>query len=398
MNQLGALGTKVAVAAKRVGGFYSEAQLAHAEGELIMVAVNYLWNPINDNIVREFDDAGATIAEYATEPDLYGSVVSQYRDGDTSYLHFDGQGNTTELTNDAGDVTDTIRYSTFGDVTAYTSPTDLPFKYLGQIAYYSDVEAGDYSVRQQVLSPQEGRWLSVYTFGHPNSPHAYHYEGNSLASFKNFGAADVPEGPPSPEEEELRKRLEDYNRELDRYLEQFRRWHEEYELYLRRLAERLQKSLPLSDCVQLALRPYLVLQRTYRQVGICPGEEGKRIPAQLFVKFQDRVFDTLDKLPALPLGLPCRPGCECDVYKYRTVLPVAFTLPYPYLYWWQHRRLPLFGTDFIHTLPFYRPGFSGPCLLLTRVSGILKLYIEFGKCMVGPRPKDPGPPPERPKF
>lgn len=42
-----------------------------------MTAVNYLWNPINDNIVREFDDAGNAIAEYTTEPDLYGNVVSQ---------------------------------------------------------------------------------------------------------------------------------------------------------------------------------------------------------------------------------------------------------------------------------------------------------------------------------
>ena len=42
------------------------------QGELAMVAVNYLWNPINDNIVREFDDAGATIAGYTTEPDLHG--------------------------------------------------------------------------------------------------------------------------------------------------------------------------------------------------------------------------------------------------------------------------------------------------------------------------------------
>jgi len=48
-----------------------------------MVAVNYLWNPINDNIVREFDDSGTTIAEYTTEPDPYGNVITQYRNGET---------------------------------------------------------------------------------------------------------------------------------------------------------------------------------------------------------------------------------------------------------------------------------------------------------------------------
>ena len=104
-----------------------------------MTAVNYLWNPINDNIVREFDDAGNTIAEYTTEPDLYGNVVSQFfRNGQTSYLLSDAQGNTTEPTNDVGNVTDTIRYSAFGEVTQRTGTTEIPFQYVGQKGYCTD--------------------------------------------------------------------------------------------------------------------------------------------------------------------------------------------------------------------------------------------------------------------
>ena len=41
-----------------------------------MPVVNYLWNPLNDNIVREFDDAGTVIAEYTTEAALFGNVIS----------------------------------------------------------------------------------------------------------------------------------------------------------------------------------------------------------------------------------------------------------------------------------------------------------------------------------
>ena len=126
-----------------------------------MTAVNYLWNPINDNIVREFDDAGNTIAEYTTEPDLYGNVVSQYRNGQTSYLLSDGQGNTTELTNDAGDVTDVIRYSAFGKVTQRTGSTEIPFQYVGQKGYLSDEVAAHYVVRRRILASRYGRWLSV---------------------------------------------------------------------------------------------------------------------------------------------------------------------------------------------------------------------------------------------
>jgi len=125
-----------------------------------MPTVNYLWNPINDNIVREFDDDGNTIAEYTTEPDLYGNVVSQYRNGQTSYLLSDGQGNTTELTNDAGNVTDTIRYSAFGEVTQRTGTTEIPFQYLGQKGYYRDNVTGDYLARFRPYSARLGRWLT----------------------------------------------------------------------------------------------------------------------------------------------------------------------------------------------------------------------------------------------
>jgi len=130
-----------------------------------MTAVNYLWNPINDNIVREFDDTGVTVAEYTTEPDLYGNVVSQYRDEDTRYLRLDGQGNTTELTNDAGNVTDTIRYSAFGKVTEIFGTTELPLQYLGEKGYYRDKETGEHYVRTRPLLGSQGRWLAVDPLG-----------------------------------------------------------------------------------------------------------------------------------------------------------------------------------------------------------------------------------------
>lgn len=42
-----------------------------------MTIVNYDWDEDEDNIVEEYDDTGATIAEYTTEPDLFGNVISQ---------------------------------------------------------------------------------------------------------------------------------------------------------------------------------------------------------------------------------------------------------------------------------------------------------------------------------
>lgn len=92
-----------------------------------MVAVNYLWDEEEDNIIHEYDEAGNTIVEYTTEPEMYGNVISQNRSGQTNYLHFDALGNTTELTSSAGIVTDRIRYTAFGEVTERTGSTEIPF-------------------------------------------------------------------------------------------------------------------------------------------------------------------------------------------------------------------------------------------------------------------------------
>ena len=125
-----------------------------------MTAVNYLWNPINDNIVEEFDDMGNTITEYTTEPDQFGDVISQYRDGQESFYHTDSQGSTLALTNAAGDVTDTYAYSAFGEVTAHTGSTVNPFQYIGQKGYYRDQETGEHEVRRRVYQSLSARWYS----------------------------------------------------------------------------------------------------------------------------------------------------------------------------------------------------------------------------------------------
>ena len=42
------------------------------------MAKTYLfWDPLEDNVVRETDEAGVVTAEYTTEPEQYGNVISQ---------------------------------------------------------------------------------------------------------------------------------------------------------------------------------------------------------------------------------------------------------------------------------------------------------------------------------
>ena len=100
-----------------------------------MADVTYVWDPIEDNVIRERDENGNTIVNYTTEPTLYGAVLSQDRGGQVRHYHFDGQGNTTELTDENGNVTDTRKYSAFGEATESTGTTEFPYQWGGRWGY-----------------------------------------------------------------------------------------------------------------------------------------------------------------------------------------------------------------------------------------------------------------------
>ncbi|MEX0718926.1 MAG: hypothetical protein WD066_20195 [Planctomycetaceae bacterium] len=80
-----------------------------------MAETNYLWSSKFDNIVAETDGGGAIQAVYTQEPRVHGELISQRRGSDTSYFHYDGQGNTRALTNASQEVTDDYRYAAWGE-------------------------------------------------------------------------------------------------------------------------------------------------------------------------------------------------------------------------------------------------------------------------------------------
>jgi RHS repeat-associated protein len=124
------------------------------------MGTRFLWDPVEDNIVKELDDAGATVADYTTAPLLYGDLISQHCDGQSHFYHFGGQGSTTELTDSSGNTTDTRRYSAFGETTESTGSTDFPFKYVGQKGYYRDSLTGQYFARRRPYDATRARWMS----------------------------------------------------------------------------------------------------------------------------------------------------------------------------------------------------------------------------------------------
>jgi len=166
-----------------------------------MTAVNYLWNPLNDNIVEEFDDAGSTVAEYTTERDQFGNVVSQYRDNQESFYHFDGIGSMLALTWPDGNVSDTRSYSAFGDTTEQSGNTYCPFQFIGQKQYYQDTVAST-SVRRRELTNEHARWFSIdpaWTF---QTPQAYVFVANNpLQAIDPSGMSlCVPDPAPCPQQ------------------------------------------------------------------------------------------------------------------------------------------------------------------------------------------------------
>jgi RHS repeat-associated protein len=129
-----------------------------------MPVVNYDWDELEDNIVEEFDDAGNTLAEYTTEPDLFGNVISQNREGVESQFHFDALGSALAVTDDGQQVTDTRAYAAFGETAVSTGATALPFAYIGQWQYWHSNGRSQSIVRRRIYDGVRSRWLSQDPF------------------------------------------------------------------------------------------------------------------------------------------------------------------------------------------------------------------------------------------
>jgi RHS repeat-associated protein len=125
-----------------------------------MPSTTYYWDEDDDNVCCEEDENGEITASYTHEPGLYGEVIAQKRGDEVRYFNFDGEGNTSELTDDDQNVTDTYEYSAFGEEVARTGTTENPFGYKGALGYYANLQTGDYVTSSRVYQPSIGRWLS----------------------------------------------------------------------------------------------------------------------------------------------------------------------------------------------------------------------------------------------
>ena len=51
-----------------------------------MPVTKYIWDPVGDNVLMETDESDVTQAVYTNEPEEFGEVVSQNRNGTKSFV------------------------------------------------------------------------------------------------------------------------------------------------------------------------------------------------------------------------------------------------------------------------------------------------------------------------
>ncbi|WP_417847303.1 RHS repeat domain-containing protein [Thalassoglobus sp.] len=150
-----------------------------------MSTTYFLWDETDVNVIEEYDENFDKTVEYTHEPGLYGGIISQHRNGATSFYHEDALGNTVALTDESENVTDTYEYDAWGNEVSHAGTTENPFRWNGQAGYYFESASSQYYVRQRVYSPILARWLSVDPMTTYYLLHAYAYVANCPSNWKD---------------------------------------------------------------------------------------------------------------------------------------------------------------------------------------------------------------------
>ena len=133
-------------------------------------------------MIEEYED-GVLSVSYDHEPGLYGNLLSQNRNGVTSYYHYDGRGDTVALTDDSGNVTDTKEYDAWGNVIGSSGSTVTPYQFVGKLGYHSDSTVLRYFVRERAYQQSIARWTAQDPLLRAVSNQCYCYSLNSPLSY-----------------------------------------------------------------------------------------------------------------------------------------------------------------------------------------------------------------------
>jgi RHS repeat-associated protein len=144
---------------------------------------NFIHDELSENILCEYTLISGTFAIKALN--TYGiGLISSNREGTKRYFHFDGLGSTAALTDGSQSVTDTYKYSAFGETRSAAGSSVNPYRYVGQWGYYDDPARGSQHglllLGVRYYSPDFGRF---WTWDHLGGLDRYLYCNSSPANF-----------------------------------------------------------------------------------------------------------------------------------------------------------------------------------------------------------------------
>jgi RHS repeat-associated protein len=140
----------------------------------------YTWYVFDgDKLVGEIGTGGAKVA-YTWGAD--GIVSERIFSGNKSrYYHFGPQGETRQLTNTSGTVTNTYLYTAYGTTVSSSGSDYNPHRYGGKVGYYSEGSLGLMLAQQRWYSPHLMRWLARDPIEYRGGQNLYAYvRGNPV--------------------------------------------------------------------------------------------------------------------------------------------------------------------------------------------------------------------------
>jgi RHS repeat-associated protein len=102
-------------------------------------------------VLAEYRPSGLVVVSYTHGNDL----ISQTRDGESSFYHVDGLGSTRGLSNEDGNLIDTYSYQAFGELLNSSGVSENKYLFTGE---QFDPVLGDYYNRARYYDPQTGRF------------------------------------------------------------------------------------------------------------------------------------------------------------------------------------------------------------------------------------------------
>ena len=172
----------------------------------------HVWDA--QNIVLETNGSNAIQVVYTLQPRVHGNLISQRRNGTTSFYLFDGMGSTTQLTDASGAVTGSYLYHSWGNVLLATNTTVNWFRFIGQLGYYYDSDTQSNYIRNRHFLPAIGRFVSTdpltrnIAAASATFAQSYDYADNNPVNFVDpSGLTPRPTAPklnPGPCADELR--------------------------------------------------------------------------------------------------------------------------------------------------------------------------------------------------